>query len=182
MLTDVQRQNLTRYFHLYDIDDDECIGVKDFERVIENVRILRNLSPKSLEYATLRDDLFRRWEALREGADTDEDGTIDLDEWLVYWEAVFSDEQHYISELNAIINRFFLIFDTNEDGVIGPDEFCDLYSVYGMSTALARQVFIELDEDGDGVMSHGELTDVARKFFQGDDPHSPANLLFGPHE
>jgi Ca2+-binding EF-hand superfamily protein len=44
MLRGLQERKLTRYFQVYDIDDDGQIASPDFERVIENVRILRGAS------------------------------------------------------------------------------------------------------------------------------------------
>jgi len=40
MLTDLQTKKLTRYFQVYDIDDDGAIEASDFERIVENVRVL----------------------------------------------------------------------------------------------------------------------------------------------
>ena len=36
MLTDLQTKKLTRYFEVYDIDDDGVIQASDFERIVEN--------------------------------------------------------------------------------------------------------------------------------------------------
>ena len=36
MLTDLQTKKLTRYFQVYDIDDDGAIEASDFERIVEN--------------------------------------------------------------------------------------------------------------------------------------------------
>ena len=47
MLSDLQEKKLTRYFQVYDIDDDGRIAASDFERVIDNVRILRGASESS---------------------------------------------------------------------------------------------------------------------------------------
>lgn len=182
MLTELQRKKLTRYFRVYDIDDDGHIGPADFERVVENVRVLHGLAPDSPGHRSLREGYLRRWAALQASADADHDGGVDLEEWLAYWDDLLGAEDRYRSEVRAISARLFDLFDTDEDGEIGPDEFCDFYSVYGMATALARRVFVDLDANGDGVISRSEMKEIGDQFYLGDDPEAPGNLLFGPFD
>ena len=182
MLTPLQRMKLARYFTVYDVDGDGRVGRRDFYRVVENVRLLHGLDPGSRKEQKLRDAFLRRWEALREAADTNEDGTVDLSEWLDYWGAVIASDDRYDNEVASIASTLFDTFDTDGDGVIGPDEFCNYYSVYGLSAAQARQVFLDLDADGDGAISVLELMDMVHEFFRGDDRGAPGNRLFGPYE
>jgi hypothetical protein len=71
-----------RFRQLYDIDDDGEIAAADFERVIENVRILRGAPVGSFADHGLRYAFMAFWGALSSSADTDQSGGIDLDEWL----------------------------------------------------------------------------------------------------
>ena len=48
MPSELQEKKLTRYFQVYDIDDDGRIAASDLERVIENVRILRGAAEGAL--------------------------------------------------------------------------------------------------------------------------------------
>lgn len=182
MLTPLQRMKLARYFTVYDVDDDGRVGLRDFERVLENVRVLHGLDAGSPRGQALSEAFLQRWEPLRESADTNQDGGVDLTEWFDYWSVVIENDDRYDSEVSAIASMLFGIFDTDGDGVIGPDEFCDYYTVYGLSAALARQVFLDLDADGDGAMSLLEFMDMVRQFFRGDDRDAPGNRLFGPYE
>lgn len=180
MLTDLQRRKLTRYFRVYDIDDDGHIGPADFERVVENVRILHGLGTDSSAHHALREAYLGRWEALRTSADADENGVVDLEEWLAYWDGVLRSDERYEIEVAAVVRRLFEVFDTDEDGVIGPQEFADFWGVYGLASGLARRTFQALDANGDGVMSRDELLAIGRQFYRGDDPSAPGNRLFGP--
>ena len=180
MLTELQQQKLTRYFRVYDIDDDGRIGPADFERVIENVRLLHGLNAESPAHQRLREGYASRWDHMRTVADKDADGGVDVEEWLTYWDSVLADDAQFDAEVAVLESRFFEIFDIDEDGFIGPDEFCNFFSCYGMSAAMARQIFMDLDADGDGAVSHQELMEMAREFYRGDNPNAPGNLLFGP--
>jgi Ca2+-binding EF-hand superfamily protein len=180
MLSDLQTKKLTRYFEVYDVDENGRLAAADFERVLENVRVLHGASNHSPGYQQLRDAYMGRWEALRGSADVDRDGGVDLDEWLAYWQIALEDDARYEAEAEAITDRLFTVFDTDEDGEIGPDEFCDFYGVFGLGANLARSIFIELDQNQDGVISRDELLEIGREFYRGNDPEAPANLLFGP--
>ena len=90
MLTDLQTKKLTRYFQVYDIDDDGRIDGSDFERIVENVRILHGTEGKGPD--ALRDAYMARWERLRESADVDGDQGVDIDEWLAYWQVTLEDD------------------------------------------------------------------------------------------
>lgn len=180
MLTDLQQKKLSRYFRVYDIDDDGHIGPADFERVVENVRMLHGLKDGSAAHQRLRDGYAGRWRDLRAVADADDDGAVDLEEWLAYWSSVLGSDEHFQREVGVLESRFFEIFDIDEDGYIGPDEFCNFFSCYGFSAAQARQVFMDLDANGDGQVTHDELMEMAMEFYRGDDPQAPGNKLFGP--
>jgi juvenile hormone diol kinase len=180
MLTDLQKQKLTRYFRVYDVDDNGTISLPDFERVVENVRALYGVDESSPVHGGLRDGYLLRWSALAASADKDRDGNVDLDEWLSYWEDVLEDDARYEVEVVSVTERLFETFDTDDDGFLGPDEFCNFYGVYGLKSALARLVFLDLDRDGDGQVTREELMDMAHQFYRSNDPDAPGNQLFGP--
>lgn len=179
MLTDLQTKKLTRYFRVFDVNDNGRIARPDFERVVENVRALYGAQEGSAEHREIEAGFMRRWEALRASADADHDDGVDLTEWLAYWDGVLADEARYQEEIASVTEGLFKIFDTDEDGVLGADEFCNFYGVYGLKSAMARQVFLDLDADGDGRVTRAELVAMAHEFYRGDDPHAPGNRLFG---
>ena len=73
MLTPLQTMKLARYFRVYDVVDDGRVGLLDFERVLENVRVLNGTAAGSPRDQTLREAFMQRWEALRDSADTNQD-------------------------------------------------------------------------------------------------------------
>ena len=180
MLSDLQTRKLTRYFHMYDVDDDGHIGPRDFARILENLRILHGLAESSEDYRELEAGYRRRWEGIRRAADADHDGEVSLDEWLDYWDGVLSDEDRYEEEVQELTERLFSLFDTDGDGSIQADEFCNFYGAYGMSAAQARQIFMDLDADGDSRIARAELLEMSDQFYRSNDPGAAGNRLFGP--
>jgi len=180
MLSDLQTLKLTRYFQVYDVNEDGLVGVADFERVVANMRVLHGAIDRSEQAHRLRAAYMGHWEALRASADVDRDGGVDLDEWLAYWELVLADDRRYEAEVEAIVDRLFRAFDTDGDDRIGSDEFCNFFAAFGLESSLGRSVFVELDTDQDGALSRSELLDIGQEFYRGNDPEAAGNLLFGP--
>lgn len=180
MLSPLQQQKLTRYFRVYDVDDDGAIGPRDFERVLENLRVLHGLDPDAPALSGLREAYLVRWEAMRSSADADRDGGVDLKEWLAYWDELLSDGARYENEVAGLVDRLYALFDTDESGGIEVEEFCDFYGAYGLRAELAREVFRALDVDADGTFTRTELAEMANQFYRSDDPSDPGNLLYGP--
>lgn len=180
MLTPLQQQKLTHYFRLYDVDDDGRIARADFERVAENVRALHLASDESPQHRAIREGFLLRWETLRASADADDNGAVDLTEWLRHWDGVLADDARYQNEVAQLADLLFELFDTDGDGVLGADEFCNFYGIYGLKAAMARLVFLDLDVDADGDVTRRELMDMVHEFYRGGDPGAPGNRLFGP--
>jgi Ca2+-binding EF-hand superfamily protein len=142
--------------------------------------MLHGINVDSPAHQRLREGYAKRWVHMGVAADVDRNHAVDLSEWLAYWDEVLADDKRFDAEVATLEERFFEIFDTDEDGVIGPDEFCNFFSCHGLSAAMARQIFLDLDANGDGVVSHQELMEMAREFYRGNDPDAPGNFLFGP--
>lgn len=178
MLTDLQTKKLTRYFQVYDIDDDGRLERSDFERIVENVELLHGNGSAA---SGLRAAYTARWDSLRASADMDGDRGIDLDEWLAHWQIILEDGAKAQAEAAAITDRLFSVFDLDEDDRIGPGEFADFYGVFGLSVDLSRTVFETLDTNEDGVLTREELLALSQDFYFGDDVEAAGNVLFGPY-
>ena len=102
MLSELQEKKLTRYFQVYDIDDNGRIAASDLERVVENVRVLQGAAEGSFAEQGLRSSIMTFWSALSGSADVDQDGEIDLDEWLAYWQVALESDLRYAEEVEEI--------------------------------------------------------------------------------
>ena len=83
--------------------------------------------------------------------------------------------------MQTVTDRFFTIFDLDEDEVIGVREFVDFYGIFGLPVTLAETIFEALDANEDGAITRAEFLDATREFYRSDDVEARGNFLFGPY-
>lgn len=181
MLTDLQKRKLTKLFSLYDSDYTGVLVKKDFELMFQKLSTLRNWSKRSPRYMVLEDKLMRKWQKLRQKADTHHNKEVSIDEWLVYYDEILADSQAYAEEISGLMDLVFDVFDSDEDGKISQQEWGHLLATFNESPVYAPLVFPALDADQDGWLTKDEVLQLFQDFCSGDDPQSPANSMFGPY-
>lgn len=181
MLTDLQKRKLTKLFSLYDSNYTGVLVKKDFELMFEKLSTLRNWSRRSPRCIVLEDKLMRKWQKLRQKADTHQNKEVSIDEWLVYYDEVLADPQAYAEEIADLMDLIFDVFDSDEDGKINQQEWGHLLAAFNESPVYAPLVFPALDANQDGWLAKEEVLQLFRDFCSGDDPQSSANSMFGPY-
>lgn len=68
------------------------------------------------------------------------------------------------SESRPKLEELFRTCDTKGDGVIGPEEFCDLCDKFGISGPDSAVIFADLDHDGDGQIDFDDFSFGFRDF------------------
>ncbi|MGP1383611.1 MAG: EF-hand domain-containing protein [Thainema sp.] len=181
MLTDLQKRKLTKFFSLYDSDYTGVLVKKDFELMFQKLSNLRNWSKRSPRCILLEDKLMRKWEQLRQKADTHHNKEVSIDEWLAYYDEMLTDSQTCAEEVASLMDLIFDVFDSDEDGKINQQEWGQLLAAFNQSPVYAPLVFPSLDADQDGWLSKDEILTLFQEFCSGNDPQSPANGMFGPY-
>lgn len=181
MLTDLQKRKLTKFFSLYDSDYTGVLVKKDFELMFQKLSTLRNWSRRSPRCILLEDKLMRKWEKLRQKADTHHNKEVSIDEWLVYYDEMQANPQTCAEEVVSLMDLIFDVLDSDEDGKINQQEWGQLLAVFNQSPVYAPLVFPSLDTNQDGWLSKEEISTLFQEFCFGNDPHSSANGMFGPY-
>ena len=179
MLTELQKRKWTRLFQVYDANRNGTLELADFEQHFHNIISLRNWKPGMPEYEAAKARVVENWEKMRQATDLNNDGKIELSEWLEYVERQLDSPSDY-QEMLAFVGRIFEILDLNGNGVVSLDEYKTFYRSWQLPEELAEEVFPKLDLNGDGVISKEEFFELAQQFHCSDDLEAPGNLLFGP--
>jgi len=179
-LTDLQKRKLTRFFTIYDQNNDGVIERSDYIMLADNISKAKGFGLDSPLSARLRECLLRVWGNLELIADKNHDGTVTLDEFLAYRDELHQDEPKYNDLVSAGLTLFD-VMDDNHDGQIELREFKLFYSFFQLDEGLATDVFAQLDVEKTEYLTREQLRIYSREFNLGDDPDAIGNKLFGPY-
>ena len=179
---ELPRKKFTHYFSILDRDGDGMLERSDFESIVGAVASARGLQEGSAEYGRLRDAVMDTWSHIEEFADPNGDGRATLDEWIQTLDDTINNEDKYERYVTPFATGVFEMLDTDNDDEVGPDEYRQFFSIFGVSTDASDEAFRRLDTNGDGRLTKSELLERVREFHTADDPNAPGNYLFGSFE
>ncbi|NEO99787.1 MAG: calcium-binding protein [Symploca sp. SIO2E9] len=178
MLTELQTKKWTRLFQVYDADGNGTVTQADFETIFQNLAQARNLEANSSEYNQIHAKFMEDWEHLQKDADKDNDGKVQLEEWLEHGDRRINDQSMYQTVVD-LANQVFELLDLDGNGVITINEYKTILSSWRVPEKIAEEIFPKLDFNDDGHISKEELVELMRQFHTSDDPDAPGNLFFG---
>lgn len=196
MLSELQKRKLTKLFSMYDAQNLGILKLSDFERLAQRLAELRDWKPDTLPYEDITSKFLLLWNRMRaeikkktsnpvakqgsfEVIDAHARNQIDLEEWFTYYDIVLHDES-YRSEILAFSSSLFSVIDTDGSGNLDKDEWVNFFRVYNIPVVYASETFKKIDRDDDGVLSMEEVLSTMHDFHFSNDPHIPANYMFGP--
>lgn len=181
VLSDVKRKKFSNYFNLLDRNQDGRLERRDFEQIVQSVAAARGLQPESATYQDLESSVMATWSHIEQFVDRNGDGRASLDEWLRTLEDTIGNEQNYNRYVIPMAREIFNVLDTDDDGVVGVQEYQAFFQCLGASPQAAVGAFQRLDTNGDGQLARDELLERVREFHTGDDANAPGNWLFGAY-
>ncbi len=183
MLTELQKRKLMKLFCMYDTCNLGVLKIADFERLAQQLAELRGWKPGSADYERITSQYLFRWNRIRseikETLNVRNDGRVNLDEWLTYYDIVLNNRSHE-KELLALAEAVFNVIDLDESGHLDKDEWTALFRAYNIPVIYVEETFARIDLDGDGVLNKEEVLSMIREFYYSDDPNATGNYMFGP--
>jgi len=183
MLTELQKRKLMKLFCMYDARNLGILKISDFERLAQQLAELRGWRPGTADYEKITSQYLFRWNRMRseikQALHVQNDGQVNLDEWLTYYGIVLND-QNQEKELLALAEAVFNVVDLDETGHLDKAEWTELFRAYNIPVIYVEETFARIDRNGDGVLSKEEVLSMIREFYYSDDPNAAGNYMFGP--
>jgi Ca2+-binding EF-hand superfamily protein len=180
MLSELQRQKLTHYFHVLDQDRNAVLDRNDFVEIGEALCILWRFKPGTAEYDRVMARCTRGWDLFEESFKT-HGGIANLEQFLKFAEKMISPEGRHIYDqyVTLVVSEMFDSFDLNQDGVISINEYVDMFMAYHIAIKYSAKAFLKIDRDGNDEITKEELLEAVDEFFMSNDEKAPGNWLFG---
>lgn len=186
VLSPFQRSKILHRFDLLDVDKNGLIEFADFQAVVEVLSENRGWGPEDPRKEKLMTTNKLLWWALHDYCDADEDGSITEEEWLSYHTRALHqarDFDNLIPGFETTIEAFadFIhdLLDADGDGLITSEDYLALSRAHGIEDAEAREIFKQIDTDGDGNLTLDEVNKLVHEFYFSDDPEALGNRFFG---
>lgn len=179
MLGTVQQTNLNRVFDALDITGDGDISADDFQALARNVRAVRD--DVDTELAAEIDQAFSDWwEIFRAAADSDGDGRVSREEFILAVDNGLQNDPKYIDRMMHVSEVAFHAADTDGTGRLTPTQVERIYEAFGVDSRFSAETFSRIDRDGDGFITIDELLQASRDVYRSNDPEAAGVVLFGP--
>jgi len=175
-MTELQQQKIAHFFNVLDHDGNGVLESDDFELIGDDLSDIIGYPKESVERLDLRLKAHKLFIQILKDLEK-VDANVTPEEWIKFFEeVVFKKANDYV---NLSSTYLFSLFDQDGDGYIDEREYLDMFKAYGLYTSTSKKAFDQLDLNGDGRISGGELVKAFEDFFQSSDPDQPGNWIFG---
>ena len=180
MLTDFQKRKLTVLFDLYDVNKDGFEEQADFELIVQNLATTLGVQAGSPEYNRLYAAHMAVWNNGRQLVGSPGSQRVTREEHLAGYDRLLSDKDNFLATVGSWSDSLIELSDRDGDGRLSQQEYVANLRSFTVDEAAANEAFRRLDLDGDGYLTHEEISRGVEEFFYSDDPEAPGNWLVGP--
>jgi juvenile hormone diol kinase len=183
MLTEFQKRKLALRFYMNDISKDGIVELADLEQQGQKVAELRGIQPGSTEYDQIISTYTNLWQTYWQGADTDGDNKITLEEYLSISDRTITANKEKTNESTKLAQSqaIFDSIDIDGNGTISLKEYTIYLQAVGRSEEDAKIAFSKIDTNGNGELSRDEFAFALYEYHAGNDPQAPSNWFFGSY-
>lgn len=179
MLGELQKQKLAKMFQLVDTNQNGFLSKEDFDDRFQLIAEASQTQQSSPEYERLRASFEADWEALKVRLDTNGDGRVSLEEWLMYYADMLSSDGGYEEIIVKHAEATFDADDTNGDGMVDISKFLKARKWPDSDAAEEEEIRRRFDPNGDGYMEKQDLLPLLREFYFSNDPNADGNWYIG---
>jgi len=181
-ITGVHCHKLRKYFiRTLDVNNDGVVNWADFKQAIESMVPLAEAN-KDSRLGVLRKSLekdFQQYFAdLREKGDVNQDGNIDIEEWLDVMDEIIyhlKKENAFPEWYEGLIKVLFRSHNFNNDRSVSRDEFTDMLKTWSFDEEPSGKAFDYITSNGAKNMDYNLFAQFMKEFLTNGEQGHPVN-------
>ncbi|MEM6812878.1 MAG: EF-hand domain-containing protein [Bacteroidota bacterium] len=183
MATEFQKQKLSYFFHILDLNKNGYIQLEDFLEMVDKVCAIMNYEEGGNERKRLTNKAIRFFNSLVRDIESVDPLQISEKEWVTFFDNEVQKREDMIVEYKEIVFNFmFDFFDHNRDGYISRKEYEDFYRIFNIDKNALDEAFPKLVSRDNFKLHRYDLMDAIEDFFTSDDKEDAGNWVFGNWE
>ncbi|WP_061290267.1 EF-hand domain-containing protein [Herbidospora cretacea] len=173
-------RKMHKFFTLLDADGDSVLTFADFTAAAGRAAQAFGWSPSSDQSVAIRQSYAALWTEVYAPMDLDGDAGLDFGEYLAAHQKTILGLPDGYQRVQPVSQAFLQLADTDGDGVISREEYvATMNSAFGLSHEDGHHAFDQLDTEGKGALSFGEVHRAVEGYFCSDNPETYGSALLG---
>jgi hypothetical protein len=181
MLSELKQRKMARVFKVLDGDRNNFVDWADLERIVRRLTEAKGLEAGSSEFNAIWDRYMAYWQNIQQGADTNHDQRISLEEWMAAHTALLSSnaEVNYEAFIKPLVEVILEAVDLDNDGRNTRDDYRLFYKIYDIEDS-PEEWMVRFFPPEKASLSRGEVEALVREFYLSEEETEPGNWVFGP--
>lgn len=179
MLSEFQKQKVTKIFKFYDVNKNGLIESVDIDAICNTFSKEYNWDKETTEAFTAV--YHQTWKNLVEAADKNNDKMVSHKELQDAYEVSIADKEAYNKYILPFFKGVFPIISEGK-GHMTKEDYEKFYRSFRNPVEEADRVFALMDINKDGVISEEELSSMFYEFHMNQDEEHPSKHFFGVFE
>jgi Ca2+-binding EF-hand superfamily protein len=180
MLTDFQKRKLTALFNLYDVNKDGFVEQADFEHIVRNLATTQGFQAGSEEYTRLSANHMAVWHNIQRLSGASDSQRVTPQEFIAGHDQLLEVKDNFLATVGSFADSIIELSDRDGDRRLSQQEYVADLRGFNAAEADANEAFRRLDRNGDGYLTHEEISLAVEEFYYSEDPEAPGNWLIGP--
>jgi Ca2+-binding EF-hand superfamily protein len=180
MLTDFQKRKLNALFNLYDVNQDGFVEQADFEHIVQNLATIQGFQPGSSGYTRLSANHMAVWHNIQQLSGAPGSQRVTPEEFIAGHDRLLSVKDTFLATVGSFADSIIELSDRDGDRRLSQQEYVANLRSFNADEAVATEAFRRLDRNGDGYLTHDEISQAVEEFYYSEDPEAPGNWLIGP--
>ncbi len=182
-LSQVQCKKMEWWFQVYNVDNSGYLNMEDYFIYLRRLQDICGFNLQDPKYKRIFNIQQEWWEGLIQHADKNDDGEIDLEEWMTWATEIVATMRRQNAQTGERPydewgHLLFQLIDANHNGEISIAEYAQYMQALNSIGGDIDHAWQHFDPEGIGHISEARFSKILEDFWESDEPETPGNFFF----